>query len=64
MCISPDEMTTAELEQEIAGLHRWATDIEEKAPENPAGRKLVDYYKNRAQALEDLLKERAEEGNI
>lgn len=59
MCISPDEMTTAELENEIAGLYRWA-DTKEKAGRHDA----ADRWRTRAKALEALLKERAEKGTI
>jgi hypothetical protein len=56
MCLSPHEMSTADVEREIAALYRWADE---------PGR--FDYratYLNRAERLEQMLKERANEGTL
>lgn len=58
MCISPDEMTTAELEAEIVGLERivaTSTRVQQQAW-------LKGYYQERIKYLEEYLKERAEAG--
>jgi len=57
MCISPDEMTSTELEAEVQGLERLlGSDRVQR------DRFLKNYYQSRIKALEGLLKERAEAG--
>lgn len=56
MCISPDELSTKELEAEIAALYRWA--------EGERSHYLAKRFQARAEELEKVLKERAEEGTI
>lgn len=54
MCISPEQMSNQELEQNIAGLQDYID--KNKYPQHH------DYYRNRIKLYEELLKERAESG--
>ena len=57
MCISPDEMTSAELEAEVVGLERLLGSDRVQRDFY-----LKNYYRSRIEALGELLKERAEAG--
>ena len=57
MCISPDEMTSAELEAEVVGLERLLGSDRVQRDFY-----LKNYYRERIKGLEALLKERVEAG--
>ena len=57
MCISPDQMSSAELEAEVVGLERLLGSDRVQRDFY-----LKNYYQSRIQALEEYLKERAEAG--
>ena len=54
MCVSPHEMTNDQLLHEIQSLREWC--------EHPRYQHNRAYYEARIEALEGLLKERAEDG--
>lgn len=53
MCMSPHEMTSAKIEQEIEKIESWLND-----PNCPHR----GYWEGRLQGFKDILKERAEDG--
>ena len=54
MCMSPDGMSTSELEYEVQRLKEWL--------DNPNLSHSHSYYESRIRMLESYLKERAEAG--
>lgn len=56
MCISSHEMTTAEIEREIAALHEWSADSRYANHHR--------LYATRIEQLEKVLKDRADEGTL
>lgn len=56
MCISPDELTTAELEQNIQDLQRFI-DSNRYPESNP-------YWARRIEKYQEILKERADSGAL